>query len=130
VTDCSPPESERFDSKNGSRCFYCGDSALTDDPLLPASIDGELFLTHRSCLDREWRAHLDFRKDITIELYNEAGQLVIAYIVYRCWVSEFQALPDLDGDAGTLAFQSITLENEGWERDTSVQEPAEPTFKG
>jgi phage tail-like protein len=72
----------------------------------------------------------DFRKDITIELYNEAGQLVIAYIVYRCWVSEFQALPNLDGDAGTLAFQSITLENEGWERDTSVQEPAEPTFKG
>ena len=72
----------------------------------------------------------DFRKDITIELYNEAGQLVIAYIVHRCWVSEFQALPDLDGDAGILAFQRITLENEGWERDTSVQEPVEPTFKG
>lgn len=72
----------------------------------------------------------DFRKDINIELYNEAGQLVIAYIVHRCWVSEFQALPDLDADAGTLAFQRITLENEGWERDTSIQEPIEPTFKG
>jgi phage tail-like protein len=53
-------------------------------------------------------------------LYNEAGQLVIAYIVHRCWVSEFQALPDLDADAGTMAFQRITLENEGWERDVSV----------
>jgi phage tail-like protein len=72
----------------------------------------------------------DFRKDITIELYNEAGQLVIAYIVHRCWVSEYQALPDLGSDAGALAFQRIILENEGWERDTSIQEPVEPTFKG
>jgi phage tail-like protein len=68
----------------------------------------------------------DFRKDIRIELFNEAGQLVIAYHVFRCWVSEFQALPDLDADAGTVAFQVIRLENEGWERDTSVQEPVEP----
>ncbi len=62
-------------------------------------------------------------------LYNEAGQFVIAYIVHRCWVSEFQALPDFDADANTLAIQRITLENEGWERDTSVQEPVEPAFK-
>jgi phage tail-like protein len=73
----------------------------------------------------------NFRKDIIIELYNEAGQLVVAYIVHRCWVSEFQALPDLDADAGTLAFQRIILENEGWERDLSVQEPIESsTSKG
>jgi phage tail-like protein len=72
----------------------------------------------------------DFRKDITIELYNEAGQLVIAYKVHRCWVSEFQALPDLDADASTVAFQSITLQNEGWERDVSVTEPVEPSYKG
>jgi phage tail-like protein len=71
----------------------------------------------------------DFRKDITIELYNEAGQLVIAYKVFRCWVSEFQALPDLDADANAVAIQHIKLENEGWERDTSVAEPAEPSFK-
>lgn len=71
----------------------------------------------------------DFRKDITIELYNEAGQLVIAYKVFRCWVSEFQALPDLDADTGAVAIQHIKLENEGWERDASVQEPAEPSFK-
>jgi hypothetical protein len=56
VTDSSPPEWGCFDSKNGGRCFYCGNSAHADDPLLPASIDGKLFLTHRSCLDREWRA--------------------------------------------------------------------------
>jgi len=60
----------------------------------------------------------DFRKDITIELYNEAGQ--IAYKVFRCWVSEFRALPALDADADAVAIQSIKLENEGWERYTSV----------
>ena len=47
----------------------------------------------------------DFRKDITIEFFNEAGQLVIAYKVYRCWVSEYQALPDLDADANAVAFE-------------------------
>jgi len=70
----------------------------------------------------------DFRKDIIIEVYNEAGQLTLAYKVYRCWVSEFQALPDLDANAGAIAIQHIKLENEGWERDTDVVEPSEPTF--
>lgn len=70
----------------------------------------------------------DFRKDIILEMYNEAGQLVIAYKIYRCWVSEFQALPDLDANANAVAIQHIKLENEGWERDTSVTEPKEPSF--
>jgi len=70
----------------------------------------------------------DFRKDIILEVYNEAGQLAIAYKIYRCWVSEFQALPDLDANANAVAIQHIKLENEGWERDVEVQEPAEPTF--
>ena len=70
----------------------------------------------------------DFRKDITLELYNEAGQLVIAYKIYRCWVSEYQSFPDLDANANAVAIQHIKLENEGWERDTSVTEPTEPTF--
>ena len=70
----------------------------------------------------------DFRKDIIIELYNEAGQLAIAYKVFRCWVSEFQALPDLDANANAVAIQHIKLENEGWERDYDVTEPSEPTF--
>jgi phage tail-like protein len=70
----------------------------------------------------------DFRKDIIIEMYNEAGQLAIAYKVYRCWVSEFTALPELDASANAVAIQSIQLQNEGWERDYDVTEPTEPTF--
>jgi phage tail-like protein len=70
----------------------------------------------------------DFRKDIILEVYNEAGQLALAYKVFRCWVSEFQALPDLDANANAVAIQTIKLENEGWERDYDVAEPAEPTF--
>jgi phage tail-like protein len=70
----------------------------------------------------------DFRKDLIIEVYNEAGQLVLAYKVYRCWVSEYQALPDLDSNAGAIAIQHIKLENEGWERDLDVVEPSEPSF--
>ena len=70
----------------------------------------------------------DFRKDIVIELYNEAGQLAIAYRVFRCWVSEWQALPELDANSGAIAIQRITLQNEGWERDTTVVEPTEPSF--
>ena len=69
----------------------------------------------------------DFRKDIIIELYNETGQLVISYKVFRCWVSEFQALPDLDANANAVAIQHIKLENEGWERDYEVGEPSEIT---
>ena len=70
----------------------------------------------------------DFRKDIIIEVYNEAGQLALAYRVYRCWVSEYQALPDLDANGNAVALQHIKLENEGWERDTAVAEPTEPTL--
>jgi phage tail-like protein len=70
----------------------------------------------------------DFRKDILIEFYNEAGQLALTYKIYRCWVSEYQALPDLDANANAVAIQHIKLENEGWERDTSVPEPAEPSL--
>ncbi len=72
----------------------------------------------------------DFRKDITIEMYNEAGQLAIAYNLFRCWVSEFQALPELDANANAVAIQTIKLENEGWIRDTGVVEPTEPSFAG
>ncbi len=70
----------------------------------------------------------DFRKDIILELYNEAGQKVIAYTIFRCWVSEFQALPELDASANAVAIQTLKLENEGWVRDTSVVEPSEPSF--
>lgn len=70
----------------------------------------------------------DFRKDLIIEVYNETGQTALAYKVYRCWVSEYQALPDFDANANAVAIQHIKLENEGWERDISVSEPTEPSF--
>lgn len=70
----------------------------------------------------------DFRKDLILEVYNEAGQLVLAYKVYRCWVSEYQAQADLDANANAVLIQSIKLENEGWERDYDVAEPSEPSF--
>ena len=70
----------------------------------------------------------DFRKDLLIEIQNEAGQVAISYKVYRCWVSEFQAVADLDANANAVPIQHIKLENEGWERDQDVTEPTEPTF--
>lgn len=66
-----------------------------------------------------------YRKDIVIELLNLQGTVVKAYKVYRCWVSEYQALPDLDANARAVAIERLVLENEGWERDESVTEPAE-----
>jgi phage tail-like protein len=70
----------------------------------------------------------DFRKDVILEIYNEAGQLAIAYKIYRCWVSEYQAVPELDANANAVAIQTLKLENEGWERDYEVKEPSEPSF--
>jgi phage tail-like protein len=53
---------------------------------------------------------------------------VIAYKLFRCWVSEYQSLPDLDANVTAVAIQHIKLEHEGWARDTSVAEPTEPSF--
>jgi phage tail-like protein len=70
----------------------------------------------------------DFRKDVILEVMNEAGQVVLAYKLYRCWVSEYQAFPDADANANAVAIQTLKLENEGWERDYEVVEPSEPSF--
>jgi phage tail-like protein len=70
----------------------------------------------------------DFRKDVILDFYNEAGQLAISYKIYRAWVSEYQALPDLDANANAVAIQHIKLENEGWERDVAILEPTETNF--
>ncbi|MEA3066189.1 MAG: hypothetical protein QOJ27_2650 [Sphingomonadales bacterium] len=70
----------------------------------------------------------DFRKDLVLEIYNEAGQLALAYKLFRCWPSEFVAFPDLDASASAVAIQTLKLENEGWERDYDVTEPSEPSF--
>lgn len=70
----------------------------------------------------------DFRQDIQIELYNQAGQLVIRYNVYRCWPSQYTALPELSSSANVVALASLTLEHEGWDRDTTVTDPTLPSF--
>ena len=70
----------------------------------------------------------DFRKDVIIDVFNEAGQKVLSYKVYRCWVSEFTALPEMDASGNAVAIQTLTLQNEGWERDYDVTEPAEPSY--
>lgn len=70
----------------------------------------------------------DFRKDIVIELYNEAGQLAMAFNVYRCWPSRYSALEGLDANSPDVAIESMVLEHEGWERDYAVAEPTEPSF--
>jgi phage tail-like protein len=70
----------------------------------------------------------DFRKDILLELCNEAGQVVVTYRLYRCWVSEYQSLPELDASGNAVAIQTLKLENEGWDRDPEGAEPTEPSF--
>ena len=70
----------------------------------------------------------DFRKDIIIEILNEAGQVVLAYKVYRCWVSKYEAVAELNADANSVAIETIELQHEGWERDKEVTEPVEPSF--
>ncbi len=67
----------------------------------------------------------DFRKDIIIELLNEQGVVAKAYRVYRCWVSTYQALPELDANAHVVAIEQLVLQNEGWERDVEVPEPTQ-----
>ena len=67
----------------------------------------------------------NLRKEVRIDLLNEAGQPVYRFNVHRCWVSEYQALPDLDAGATSIALEHIKLENEGWEYDASLAEPTE-----
>ncbi|MBP2326547.1 phage tail-like protein [Kibdelosporangium banguiense] len=66
-----------------------------------------------------------FRKDITLEVCNLQGATVLAYNVFRCWVSEYTALPELDAAGNAVMIQTLKLENEGWQRDTQITEPAE-----
>jgi phage tail-like protein len=69
----------------------------------------------------------NFRKDIILEVHNEAGQVALAYKIYSCWVSEY-ALPEFDANANGVAIEHLKIENHGWERDLSVTEPTEPTL--
>jgi phage tail-like protein len=66
-----------------------------------------------------------FRKDLIIELLNEQAVVAKAYKIYRCWVSEYQALPELDANAHAVAIEHMVLQNEGWERDVAITEPVQ-----
>lgn len=68
---------------------------------------------------------LDYKKDLTLEVLNERGQVAIRYFLYRCWVSEYQALPDLDANANAVAIQHLKIEMNGWKRDPDTKEPDE-----
>jgi phage tail-like protein len=70
----------------------------------------------------------DFRKDVILDFFNEAGQLAISYNIYGAWPSEYQALPDLDANANAIAIQHLKLQHQGWKRDTSVTEPTPPSY--
>jgi phage tail-like protein len=65
------------------------------------------------------------KKDIVIDVFNEAGQKVISYYLYNCWVSEFQGIPELDEAAKATAIQTIKIENEGWKKDSSAMKAEE-----
>ncbi len=67
----------------------------------------------------------NLRREVAIVLLNEEAQPVLRYLIHRCWVSEYQALPDLDASANTIAIEHIKMENEGWERDLTLAEPVE-----
>jgi phage tail-like protein len=67
----------------------------------------------------------NLRKEVRIDLLNEEGQPVYRFFVHRCWVSEYQAMADLDAGANAIMIEHLKLENEGWERDLSLTEPTE-----
>ncbi|MGH3005519.1 MAG: phage tail protein [Gaiellaceae bacterium] len=88
------------------------DSAFEDWADLVFQLGGEMSLKN-------------FRKDILVRLLNEAGMVAMVFRIYRCWPSEYVALAELDANGHGVAFESLTLEHEGWERDRSVSEPTE-----
>ncbi len=67
----------------------------------------------------------NFRKDIRINLLNQQGSVVLSYMVYRCWVAEYQALRELDANANAVAIETLVLQHEGFERDRDIPEPTE-----
>ena len=97
------------------------EQGLTHDPVfenwanLVNSIEGDAGMSLKN-----------FRKDVIINVLNLQGQVAISYKLFRAWVSDYQALPDLDaGSMNAVGIQTITLQHEGWQRDTGVAEPSE-----
>ncbi|WP_437733104.1 phage tail protein [Sorangium sp. So ce1335] len=66
-----------------------------------------------------------YRKDIAIEVLNLQSTPVLRFKVRRAWVSEYQAMPEMDANANAVAITMIKIEHEGFQRDTTLTEPAE-----
>ncbi len=65
----------------------------------------------------------NYKKELTLEVLNEKGQVALRYFLHGCWVSEFTAIPALDGNANAVAIETIKIELDGWERDVGTTEP-------
>lgn len=68
---------------------------------------------------------VNYKKELTLEVLNERGQVAKRYFLHNCWVSEFTAVPDLDANANAVAIEHLKVELEGWERDPATVEPNE-----
>ena len=115
-----------YDHKSPGRTSY---DAITLERGITHDLEFEKWATQVHNFDGDPTMDLaGYKKDLTLEVMNEKGQVALRYHLFSCWVSEFQAVPDLDANANAVAIQHLKLENEGWERDYTVQEPSEPTF--
>jgi len=70
---------------------------------------------------------VEYKKELTLEVLNEKGQVATRYFLHGCWVSEFTAIPELDSNANAIAIETIKIELDGWERDPDSKEPSELT---
>jgi phage tail-like protein len=68
-----------------------------------------------------------YKKELTLEVLNEKGQVATRYFLHGCWVSEFTSVPELDSNANAIAIESIKIELDGWERDPDSKEQSEAT---
>jgi len=111
------------DRKSPGRTTYDGISmerGITHDPKFEAWAN----LVHQYSGDPAMDL-VNYKKDLTLEVLNERGHVAKRYFLYRCWVSEFTAMPDLDANANAIAIESIKIELEGWARDVETAEPDE-----
>jgi phage tail-like protein len=68
---------------------------------------------------------VNYKKELTLEVMNEKGHVAIRYFLHGCWVSDFTAVPQLDGSTNAVAIETIKIETDGWERDIDTKEPDE-----
>lgn len=112
-----------YDHKSPGRTSY---EAVTMERGITHDIEFEKWANMVHTFDGDPAMDLaGYKKDLILEVMNEKGQVALRYHLYRCWVSEFQALPDLDANANAVAIEHLKLELEGWQRDLSTTEPSE-----